>query len=69
MTRIIRMLEVRDRIASLDLIPVDPQAIEYNQRYIAAETRKLGDLIRKLGLAGSQQAQGSGIGETETAHS
>jgi len=54
MTRIIRMPEVRDRIASLDLIPVDPQSIEDNQRYIASEAKKWGDLIRKLGLEGSQ---------------
>lgn len=54
MTRIIRMPEVRDRIASLDLIPVDPQSIEENQRYIASEAKKWGDLIRKLGLEGSQ---------------
>lgn len=54
MTRIVKMPEVRDRIASLDLIPVEPQSIEDTQRYIASEAKKWGDLIRKLGLAGSQ---------------
>jgi tripartite-type tricarboxylate transporter receptor subunit TctC len=54
MTRIVRTPEVRDRIAGLDLIPVEPQSIEDNQRYIASEVKKWGDLIRSLGLAGSQ---------------
>lgn len=54
MTRIIRMPEVRERIVNLDLIPVEPQSIEENQRYIASEAKKWGDLIRKLGLEGSQ---------------
>ena len=54
MTRIMKMPDVRDRIASLDLIPVEPQSIEDTQRYLASEIKKWGDLIRKLGLAGSQ---------------
>ena len=41
-------------ISNLDLIPVTPASIESHQQYIAAEARKWGDLVRKLGLAGSQ---------------
>jgi tripartite-type tricarboxylate transporter receptor subunit TctC len=54
MTRILNLPEVNKAIANLDLIPVIPGSIESNQQYIAAEARKWGDLVRKLGLAGSQ---------------
>ena len=54
MTRILNLPDVNKTIASLDLIPVPPASIESNQQYIAAEARKWGDLVRKLGLAGSQ---------------
>jgi tripartite-type tricarboxylate transporter receptor subunit TctC len=54
MTRIIKLPEMQERIASLGLIPFEPRAIEDNQRYLAAETERWGTLIRKLGLAGSQ---------------
>ena len=54
MTRIVKTPEVRDRMVSLGLIPVEPRPVEENRRYIAAEAKKWGDLITKLGLAGSQ---------------
>ncbi len=54
MTRIMRTPEVRDRVASLGLIPIDPLSIEDAQAYMRAETTKWGDLVRKLGLAGTQ---------------
>lgn len=54
MTRILNLPEVSKVISSLDLIPVTPASIESQQQYIAAEARKWGDLVRKLGLAGSQ---------------
>lgn len=54
MARIIALPDVSKTIASLDLIPVAPASIEANQQYLAAEARKWGDLVRKLGLAGSQ---------------
>lgn len=54
MTRIMKMPEVNKAIANLDLIPLMPASIEDTQQYIAAETKKWGDLVRKLGLAGSQ---------------
>ncbi len=54
MTRIVGLPDVNKAIASLDLIPVPLVSIEANQQYIAAEGRKWGDLVRKLGLAGSQ---------------
>jgi tripartite-type tricarboxylate transporter receptor subunit TctC len=54
MTRIMKLPEVNKAIASLDLIPVTPASVEDTQQYIAAEAKKWGDLVRKLGLAGSQ---------------
>jgi tripartite-type tricarboxylate transporter receptor subunit TctC len=54
MARILGLPEVYKAIANLDLIPVPLGSIESNQQYLAAEARKWGDLVRKLGLAGSQ---------------
>ncbi len=54
MNRILRAQEVRDRIASLGLIPIDPMSIEDAQAFMRAETTKWGDVVRKLGLAGTQ---------------
>jgi tripartite-type tricarboxylate transporter receptor subunit TctC len=54
MTRILGLPELNKAISSLDLIPVAPASIESNQQYLASEARKWGDLVRKLGLAGSQ---------------
>ena len=54
MTRILKLPEVNKVISNLDLIPAAPASIEAHQQYIAAEAKKWGDLIRKLGLAGSQ---------------
>ena len=54
MTRILKLPEVRDRIVSIGLIPQEPRSIEENRQYIASETKKWGEVITKLGLAGSQ---------------
>jgi hypothetical protein len=54
MGRILKLPEVRGRIVSIGLIPQEPRSIEANREYIAAETTKWGQVITKLGLAGSQ---------------
>ncbi len=54
MARILSLPEVNKSIAHLDLIPTPPAAIEAHQQYLAAEARKWGALVTKLGLAGSQ---------------
>lgn len=54
MTRIMRLPEVHDRIVKLGMIPVDPRSIEEYRQYIGSEAKKWGDLITRLGLAGSQ---------------
>jgi tripartite-type tricarboxylate transporter receptor subunit TctC len=53
MTRIMKIPEVRQRVANIGLIPIDPLGLEEGQKYVASETKKWGDLIRSLGLAGS----------------
>ena len=53
MSRIMKIPEVRERVANIGLIPIDPLGIEEGQQYVASETKKWGDLIRSLGLAGS----------------
>ncbi len=54
MNRILKLPEVNKAITNLDLIPAPLASVEEHQQYIAAEARKWGDLVRKLGLAGSQ---------------
>ena len=54
MARILTMPEVNKAIVNLDLIPVASASIESHQQYLAAESKKWGELVRKLGLAGSQ---------------
>jgi tripartite-type tricarboxylate transporter receptor subunit TctC len=54
MTRILKLPDVRERIVGIGLIPQEPRSIEENRQYIAAETKKWGEVITRLGLAGSQ---------------
>lgn len=54
MTHVLNLPEVIKTVSSLDLIPAPTASIENNRQYIASEARKWGDLVRKLGLAGSQ---------------
>lgn len=53
MARVLKLPDVSKAIANLDLIPLTPASVEDTQQYIAAEAKKWGDLVRKLGLAGS----------------
>jgi hypothetical protein len=50
------MPDVRERIASQGMIPSEPARWRENRQYIASETKKWGDLITKLGLAGRRIA-------------
>ena len=54
MNQALRMPDVRERMVSVGLIPIEPRSVEENRQYIAAETKKWGELITKLVLAGSQ---------------
>ncbi len=54
MNRIMRTQDVKDRVASLGLIPIDPMSIDEANAFMRSETTKWGDLVKKLGLAGTQ---------------
>jgi len=54
MKRVMATPEVRERIANLGLIPIEVSSIESTQGYIRDEAKKWGDLVRSLGLAGTQ---------------
>jgi tripartite-type tricarboxylate transporter receptor subunit TctC len=54
MKRIMATPELQNRIKSIGLIPVDSPSIEGMQKYIADESVKWGEVVRRLGLAGSQ---------------
>jgi tripartite-type tricarboxylate transporter receptor subunit TctC len=46
--------DMQQRIANIGLIPYESPSIEGIQAYIKAETVKWGDVVRKLGLEGSE---------------
>lgn len=54
MKRIMGDAQMRQRIANLGLIPLDPPSLAETDRYIKSETAKFRTLITALGLAGSQ---------------
>ncbi len=54
MKRIMAVPEIRQRIASTGLLPVDSGSVDDMRAYIRAEGEKWGSLVRKLGLEGSQ---------------
>lgn len=54
MSRIMKTPEVRERVAALGLIPMDPPSLADTQQYFRAEADKWGTLVKKLGLEGSQ---------------
>ena len=54
MKRIMNAPEMKQRIGTMGLIPVDTASIEDTRRYIKSEGEKWGGLVTQLGLAGSQ---------------
>jgi len=54
MKRIMETPEMRQRIIDIGLIPNETLSVEATQAYIKAEIEKWGELVRQLGLAGSQ---------------
>jgi len=54
MKRIMEEPGMRKKVADIGLIPLDIASVDDASRYIAAEGRKWGELVRKLGLEGSQ---------------
>jgi tripartite-type tricarboxylate transporter receptor subunit TctC len=54
MTKIMSDAEMQKRVANIGLVPVNPSSIADTQKYIASEREKWGNLVRSLGLAGTQ---------------
>jgi tripartite-type tricarboxylate transporter receptor subunit TctC len=54
MQRIMATSEMRQKIMTIGLIPIESPSVEGVQRYIKDETEKWGALVRQLGLEGSQ---------------
>jgi tripartite-type tricarboxylate transporter receptor subunit TctC len=54
MKRIMAAPEMRERIATIGLIPYDTPSIDDTRRYLRSEREKWGAMVRKLGLEGSQ---------------
>jgi tripartite-type tricarboxylate transporter receptor subunit TctC len=54
MRRIMSAPDMTKRAADIGLLPVDSPPVDEIRRYITAEQKKWGDLVRKLGLEGSQ---------------
>jgi tripartite-type tricarboxylate transporter receptor subunit TctC len=54
MKRIMGTPDMKKRVADLGLIPFDTPDVAGIQAYIKAEQQKWGELVRKLGLEGSQ---------------
>ncbi len=54
MKRIMEAPDMRKKIADIGLIPLDIASVDAMRGYIKAEGEKWGNLVRKLGLEGSQ---------------
>jgi tripartite-type tricarboxylate transporter receptor subunit TctC len=54
MTKIMSDAAMQKRAADIGLLPVTPPSVADTQKYIAAEREKWGNLVRSLGLAGTQ---------------
>ena len=54
MRRVVNSPELRERMVSFGLIPLDPPSIEDTQSYIRAEAGKWGTLVKRIGAAGTQ---------------
>jgi len=54
MKRIVAAPDIKEKIATLGLIPLDTPSVEDTARYLKAEREKWGALVKKLGLEGTQ---------------
>jgi len=54
MKRIMAAPDIKEKITTLGLIPLDTPVVEDISRYMKAEREKWGTLVKKLGLEGSQ---------------
>lgn len=54
LSKIMQEPSMRKRIEDIGLMPVEPASAAATEAYLASEAKKWGDLVRKLGMAGSQ---------------
>jgi tripartite-type tricarboxylate transporter receptor subunit TctC len=54
MNKIMADPEVKQKIVTIGLLPIDPPSIPDTVKYLAAEREKWGSLVKQLGLEGSQ---------------
>ena len=54
MNKIMADPDMQQKVATIGLLPLAPPSIEDTEKYLASERQKWGDLVRKLGLEGSQ---------------
>ena len=54
MKKIMAMPDIKEKIATIGLIPNETPSIEGMRSYVKAEREKWGALVKKLGLEGSQ---------------
>ncbi len=54
MAKIMSDPDMQTRAANIGLLPINPPSIAETEKYIAGEREKWGNLVRKLGLAGTQ---------------
>ncbi|HEY0302159.1 MAG TPA: tripartite tricarboxylate transporter substrate-binding protein, partial [Rhizomicrobium sp.] len=54
MSKIMADPEMKQKAATIGLLPIDPPSIADTEKYLAGEREKWGSLVRKLGLEGSQ---------------
>ena len=54
MSKIMADPEMKQKAATIGLLPIDPPSIADTEKYLASERDKWGSLVRKLGLEGSQ---------------
>lgn len=54
MTKIMSDPEMKQKAATIGLLPIEPPSIADTETYLVSERAKWGDLVKKLGLEGSQ---------------
>jgi tripartite-type tricarboxylate transporter receptor subunit TctC len=54
MKRIMSDKDMQEKLSNLGLIPLDPPSIADTESYIKSETAKWSEVVKQVGLAGSQ---------------
>ena len=54
MSKIMSDTEMQKKVTDIGLLPIDPPSLADTDKYLVSERAKWGDLVKKLGLEGSQ---------------